>query len=140
TAQIEQLSDQVRQLAGQRRGDVPPPLREAAVPNPRAEPPGPRLPGRQPADPRDGDQIGRLIATDPPRGGPEPALPPTAANAGTAKELYETAYGYLLQQDYGAAEAAFDEFLRRYPSDRLAADAQYWLGETLFVQRRFRPA
>ncbi len=69
-----------------------------------------------------------------------PALPPSAAGAGNPRELYETAYGYLLQQDYGAAEAAFDEFMRRYPNDRLAADAQYWLGELLYVQRRYKPA
>ena len=30
--------------------------------------------------------------------------------------------------------------MRRYPQDRLAADAQYWLGETLYVQRRYKPA
>jgi len=140
TAQIEQLTDQVRQLTNQRRGDTPPPTREAAIPGPRTDVPPQRVPGRPQADPREGDQIGRLIETDPPRGGPEQPLPPAAAQAGTPKDLYETAYGYLLQQDYGAAEAAFDEFLRRYPSDRLTGDAQYWLGETLFVQRRFRPA
>ena len=61
-------------------------------------------------------------------------------SASSPKELYETAYGYLLQQDYPSAEAAFDEFLRRHPNDRLAADAQYWLGETLYVQRRYKPA
>ncbi|MEZ5856475.1 MAG: tol-pal system protein YbgF [Hyphomicrobiaceae bacterium] len=71
---------------------------------------------------------------------PPAALPPQASNAANPRELYETAYGYLLQQDYGAAEVAFDEFLRRFPGDRLAGDAQYWLGETLYVQRRYKPA
>lgn len=89
------------------------------------------------------DPIGSLIspdATDASADAPSPQLPAGAASASTAKELYETAYGYLLQQDYGASEVAFDEFLRRYPGDRLAPDAQYWLGEALYVQRRYKPA
>ena len=56
------------------------------------------------------------------------------------KQLYETAYGYLLQRDYGAAEAAFDEFLRRHPNDPLAGNAQYWLGESLYVRGQYRAA
>ena len=87
------------------------------------------------------DSIERILGTD----APQPAsasqgLPPSAAAAGNPRELYETAYGYLLQQDYGAAEVAFEEFLRRYPADRLTPDAQYWLGETLYVQKRYKPA
>jgi tol-pal system protein YbgF len=56
------------------------------------------------------------------------------------KQLYETAYGYLLQRDYGAAEAAFEDFLQRFPSDPLAGNAQYWLGESLFVRGQYRSA
>ena len=86
------------------------------------------------------DPIGRMITTDQDR--PDQTAPQQSSlNAGgSVKELYETAYGYLLQQDYGAAEVAFEEFLQRHPTDRLAADAQYWLGETLYVQRRYKPA
>jgi tol-pal system protein YbgF len=144
--QIEQLASQVRQLAN-RRGEVQPSL---GVPPTEA-------PGRQFASPEpsrapsfgtvtvtpdnDRDPIGRLITGTPPAS-PASAqpLPPAVASAASPKELYETAYGYLLQQDYPSAEAAFEEFLRRHPSDRLAADAQYWLGETLYVQRRYKPA
>ena len=85
------------------------------------------------------DPIGQIISANPSRV-EQGALPPAITESGSSKELYETAYGYLLQQDYGAAEAAFEEFLRRYPKDQLIADAQYWLGETLFVQRRYKPA
>jgi tol-pal system protein YbgF len=56
------------------------------------------------------------------------------------KQLYETAYGYLLQRDYGAAETAFDDFLRRNPNDPLAGNAQYWLGESLYVRGQYRAA
>ncbi|MFM9941586.1 MAG: tol-pal system protein YbgF [Hyphomicrobiaceae bacterium] len=167
TAQVEQLSEQLRQINQQRRSDgtgMQQPTREATGPGPRIDVPPTRSPAsaqpgepraappgfgsttvrpggeRDGREPRDGDQIGRLIDPDVPRQPGSQPLPPTAAQAETPKELYETAYGYLLQQDYGAAEVAFEEFLRRYPSDRLTADAQYWLGETLFVQRRFKPA
>jgi tol-pal system protein YbgF len=92
----------------------------------------------------DRDPIGRMITADPERTDQASAQQsfqqPSMSSGGSAKELYETAYGYLLQQDYGAAEVSFEEFLQRYPSDRLAADAQYWLGETLYVQRRYKPA
>ena len=31
-------------------------------------------------------------------------------------------------------------FMKKYPGDRLAADANYWLGETLFQRQRYRDA
>jgi tol-pal system protein YbgF len=145
TMQIEELSRQLRQRQG-RIDDGLPPTREGALSpfgaqsQPSAAPP-PAAPGfgSVTVTPQGGDQIGQIISATP---GPVEgrSLPPAIADAGTAKELYETAYGYLLQQDYPAAEAAFDEFLSRYPNDHLTADAQYWLGETLFVQRRYKPA
>ncbi|MGH1418725.1 MAG: tol-pal system protein YbgF [Hyphomicrobiaceae bacterium] len=59
---------------------------------------------------------------------------------GNPKALYETAYGYLLQQDYGAAEVAFLDFLQRYPSDKLSGNAQYWLGESHYVRGQYKSA
>jgi tol-pal system protein YbgF len=148
--QLEQLAGQVRQMSN-RRGEVQPSL--GAPPGlPASEAPGRQLASPEPSRPpafgtvtvtpdNDRDPIGRLITGTPPASPVSAqALPPSAASASSPKELYETAYGYLLQQDYPSAEAAFDEFLRRHPGDRLAADAQYWLGETLYVQRRYKPA
>ncbi len=112
----------------------PPPFDPA-----RAPPPAAGGFGSVTVNPSQREAMGPLGGSEPPSR-PLPPLSPTAANAGSPKELYETAYGYLLQQDYGAAEVAFEEFLKRHPTDRLGADAQYWLGETLFVQRRFKPA
>jgi tol-pal system protein YbgF len=56
------------------------------------------------------------------------------------KALYSTAYGYLIQRDYGAAETAFDDFLRQYPNHPLAGNAIYWMGESLFVRGQYRAA
>lgn len=148
--QLEQLTVQVRQLTG-RRSELP------ANPPPAAEPPpsrtasqdAARVPGFGSVTVTPGensDPIGRLITSTPGPAVPasptsaQPSLPLAAAGAGNAKELYETAYGYLLQQDYPAAESAFEEFMRRHPTDRLAPDAQYWLGEALYVQRKYKPA
>jgi len=147
TMQIEELSRQVRQRQG-RSDESAPPIREGALPPPASQgfaaaPPAaaPGGFGSLTVTPQGGggDRIGQMISATP---GPVEGgrLPPAVSDAGSAKELYETAYGYLLQQDYAAAEAAFDEFLSRYPNDHLTADAQYWLGETLFVQRRYKPA
>ncbi len=145
TMQIEDLSRQLRQRQGQRDEAPLPPVREGALPPPlgqsqAAAPPAASGFGSVTVTPQGGgDRIGQMISATPApvQGG---RLPPAIGDAGSAKELYETAYGYLLQQDYAAAEAAFDEFLSRYPNDHLTADAQYWLGETLFVQRRYKPA
>ncbi len=141
TAQVEQMAEQLRRMGPPQRGEAPPvaspvPQREASLAGPRTD----AGPARPVTPPRQGDAIGRILEPDLAPGAPAQPLPPAAAQAGSPKELYETAYGYLLQQDYGAAEVTFEEFLRRHPSDRLTADAQYWLGETLYVQRRFKPA
>jgi tol-pal system protein YbgF len=158
-SQLEQLSAQVRQMAGRRAdaapavgggypatfGAAPAPTAPAGPPSIERRPgPGTEVPGFGSTTVTTGDRdpIGRILEEPalPASATPGRSLPPAAAGANNPRELYETAYGYLLQQDYGAAEAAFDEFLRRFPQDRLAADAQYWLGETLYVQRRYKPA
>ncbi len=91
------------------------------------------------ADPE--DPIGGLLSQSGDTGfgfGAQTAAAPMGG--GDPKQLYEAAYGYLLQQDYGAAEAAFDDFLKRYPNDQLSGNAQYWLGETYFVRSQYKAA
>jgi tol-pal system protein YbgF len=56
------------------------------------------------------------------------------------KDTYDLAYGYILRREYALAEDTFRVFLRRFPSDRLSSDAQYWLGESLFQRQRYRDA
>ena len=46
----------------------------------------------------------------------------------------------MLRKDYALAEESFRAFLKKHPSDRLAADAHYWLGEALFQRQRYRDA
>jgi tol-pal system protein YbgF len=62
--------------------------------------------------------------------------PPTES----AKDYYDLGYGYVLRKDYALAEQTFDAFLKKFPSDRRAAEAQFWLGESLFQRQRYDQA
>jgi tol-pal system protein YbgF len=74
---------------------------------------------------------------NPAAGGAQMAtLPPSDS----PKDYYDLAYGYVLRKDYALAEDGFRTFLRKYPSDRMAPEAQYWLGESLFQRQRYRDA
>ena len=86
-----------------------------------------------------------------PSQGPLPAPPPrnlsaTGAVASVApptdspKDTYDLGYGYVLRKDYALAEDTFQAFLKKYPTDRRAADAQFWLGESLFQRQRYDAA
>ncbi|MBX9926322.1 MAG: tol-pal system protein YbgF, partial [Hyphomicrobiaceae bacterium] len=154
TQQVQQLTEQVRSLGGQparpqREGSLAPlpATGGAGTTTVAAAPPGatplgwtvsPQAPG---APPRDGalagpsDIAGSTLPPIPAATGPSGGNDPAAA-----KSAYEAAYQYLLQQDYGAAETAFDDFIRRYPNDGLAGNAQFWLGETHFVRGQFKAA
>jgi tol-pal system protein YbgF len=89
----------------------------------------------------------------PPGGSPPSGLPPPEGRNGpggaqvatlppsdSPKDYYDLAYGYVLRKDYALAEDGFRTFLRRFASDRMAPEAQYWLGESLFQQQRYRDA
>jgi tol-pal system protein YbgF len=113
-------------------------------PPPVSDAPGPRQLGA----PLDlSSAPGRVVAP-----GELPPPPPTNPNAtgvtqqatlppsNSPRDEYDLAYGYVLRKDYGPATDAFRTFLRQYPSDRLAPEAQYWLGESLFQQQQYRDA
>ncbi len=168
TAQIEQLSADVRAGAG-RRSEAPGTASYAdngagsgteaststsrfgstTVTSDQADPIGglvaqdqmypygnqPQNPGQTPTGAA-GGQPGGLAAPPPTQSA---ALGPPAGGA-NSKQLYETAYGYLLQQDYASAQAGFSDFLKTYPKDPLAPNALYWLGETHYVQRNYADA
>jgi tol-pal system protein YbgF len=70
-------------------------------------------------------------------GGPQVAM---IAPTGDPRTDYDRAYGSILSGDYDTAESAFRQFLAAYPDNALAPDAQYWLGESLFVRAQYRDA
>jgi tol-pal system protein YbgF len=55
-------------------------------------------------------------------------------------ELYRNAYQFILSGDYSTAEQGFRDHIARFPRDAKAADAHYWLGESLLGQQKYRDA
>jgi tol-pal system protein YbgF len=90
----------------------------AAVPggNPNVPPPGPRNPNAP----------GQQLATLPPSQSP--------------RDEFDLAYGYVLRKDYSLAGQAFQDFLHKYPNDRMSGEAQFWLGESLFQSKNYQSA
>ena len=58
----------------------------------------------------------------------------------TPEEQYKYAFGLLSQANYGEAELALRSFVDQNPSDRLAGNAKYWLGETFYVRQDYQQA
>jgi tol-pal system protein YbgF len=56
------------------------------------------------------------------------------------RDALDLGMGYLQHRDYALAEETFRGFLTRYPSDRLAAEAQFGLGESLFQRQSYQEA
>lgn len=158
TAQVQQLTDQVRSLgATPHKAEIPGTTGTADAGGfgattvaPSGDPIGGMLSGNAPPAPKaeapsapGGAGTSAAEAPPPAASSPSPvataALPPSVDSA-DPKQLYETAYGYLLQRDYAQAETAFDEFLKRFPNDSLSGNAQYWLGETHFVRGQYKAA
>jgi tol-pal system protein YbgF len=153
-AQVDRLQEQVGALGGGAPASPAPKGGFGAITVAPTAPPGPATPtpaAPPPAAPPRAappkDEIDRVFA--PPKGLPPPqaatAKPPADPDplfegGPEPQKLYEQAYGYLLQKDYGAAEQSFEDFLKRHPGHQLAGNAQYWLGETYFVRGQFRPA
>lgn len=83
----------------------------------------------------------------PPTGGtkvasrtPTPAAPTVRLPAGKPVEQYRFARRFLIQRDYARAQAALTAFVKRHPNNRLTSNAYFWLGETYYVQRKYRQA
>lgn len=142
---------------GGRRGDAFDPNANPTAPGvPR--PLGALPPGQPSVPPADLDDGGRapgapmdLSAYDPSRRGIALPPPPERSMSGTGvaavqppsntpRDYFDLGVGFMRQKDYASAERAFRDFLERFPSDRLAADAHYWLGESLYLRRQYQEA
>ena len=107
------------------------PTPAAVAGGPIIEPPAP-IPGG-------GDQVGAPLdlGTNPNAPGPQPVtLPPSQS----PRDEFDLAYGYVLRKDFSLAQQAFQDFLKKYPNDPMASEAQFWLGESLFQGKNYQPA
>jgi len=86
-------------------------------------------------------------------GGPAGALPPppprntnatgaltTLPPSASPRDEFDLGVGYVQRKDYALAEETMRNFARKYPSDPLMADAQFWLGESFFQRQLYRDA
>ena len=55
-------------------------------------------------------------------------------------EVYQAAYRDYQRGNYDLALAGFRDFLARYPDSELAANAEYWIGESLYSQKKYSEA
>ncbi|MEL7543210.1 MAG: tol-pal system protein YbgF [Pseudomonadota bacterium] len=86
------------------------------------------------------DPIGSILSSD---GTSQPQTAPqtrVASVPATPRAAYDVAYGHLLDQNFGAAESAFAAFVSDHPDDKLAGNAQYWLGESHYVRENYLEA
>ncbi|CCV10980.1 tol-pal system protein YbgF [Mesorhizobium sp. STM 4661] len=82
--------------------------------------------GAQAAGANTGKSDGTVVAALPSTNDPE--------------ELYRNSYQFILSGDYSTAEQGFRDHIARFPKDAKAADAHYWLGESLLGQQKYRDA
>lgn len=75
---------------------------------------------------RQREEAARAAAVSPDGSGPAASAPPSSS----PDELYSTAREALDRGSLSTARAAFQEFVRAYPRDSRAADAQLSVGET----------
>ena len=69
----------------------------------------------------------------------QPAMPQQAAIATPEEQAgYDEAFNLLKQSRYGESVAAFQQLLAQFPNGALADDAQYWIGEAMYVTRDFQ--
>ena len=86
----------------------------------------------------------------PPEEIPEPSAPPedvspdpssvSAQEALREQTEYAAALQLLRQEDYDPAVQQFRNFQRSYPTSEMADDAQYWIGESYFIQQDYNRA
>jgi tol-pal system protein YbgF len=90
------------------------------------------------------------VFNEPPASGRSPAASPAPApqspvttaalSSGAARSLYDQGFGALQRREFRAAETYLTEFMKQYPNDPLAPEAQFYLGEAAFQSAEFRQA
>ena len=96
-----------------------------------------------PAMPVDPNAPPPAPGTTAPTDGALPAPSPVAPAGGTGltpRRLYDTAYADYTAGQWSLAVQGFETYLKTYPKSDLADDAQYYVGESLSGDSKFREA
>lgn len=86
--------------------------------------------------PRETVLVGDMYADESVSGGTLGTL--SAAGSSPADSLYESAFADIRESRYDVAEKKLKQFMSKYASHPLAANAQYWLAETFYVRGDYR--
>jgi tol-pal system protein YbgF len=164
---VKQLQGQVRKQTGAAPAAVAAPKKQAIVlggtetieAQPLAAPKPKQTAAAEEPDPLYGEEdAGEVKIFDPPKEKvavaqdavvEQPAVEQDAAQTGieqvslepeTPETLYKRSDEALLRRQFPEAEQGFRDFLSKYPDHNLAGSAQFWLGETFYVQGDYRTA
>jgi len=66
--------------------------------------------------------------------------PASTIDPAAEQQAYRAAFDLLKKGKFDLASNALQGFLKDYPNGRFADNAQYWLGEAYYVNRKFDPA
>jgi tol-pal system protein YbgF len=100
--------------------------------------PGPKILGTLPGSNYDNQVTQEGVMTG--QGGTEVETVSLGSQAESPDMLYERSYESLLRRQFADAETGFRTFLQKHGDNSLAGNAQYWLGETYYVQGDYRQA
>ena len=85
------------------------------------------------------DELKRAPQPAAPTPAPQPAV--TEVNVPAASEnpmeVYQAAYRDYQRGNYDLALSGFRDFLAKYPNSELSANAEYWIGESLYSQKKY---
>jgi tol-pal system protein YbgF len=167
TAELEQINQRLNALNAAPAAQAPQPLSPSSPPPDRQGDAGPPPDQAMAAMAASEGEAGDSNDTSKPRwygprpgedqtsalppGAPQPLSPPTASDGqpqrlmaalpgDDAHSLHEKGHGALTQNDYAGAEVAFRQLIESYPKDPLAADAQYWIGESFYRRGQYKAA
>ncbi len=72
---------------------------------------------------------------------PTPPLPSAAQPViSTPEQEYKKAFQLFSSGKYEESRKAFEEFLNKYPDTKLAGNAQFWIGECYYKEKKFQKA
>ncbi|HUJ14602.1 MAG TPA: tol-pal system protein YbgF [Thermoanaerobaculia bacterium] len=70
----------------------------------------------------------------------EVTVPAPATPTENPMDVYQAAYRDYQRGNYDLALAGFRDFLQRFPDSELGANAEYWIGESLYSQQKYSDA
>lgn len=130
-------------LGGAATGRATAPVPDAAASDAGTQQLGTLSADRQGGQPRGATDTSRPGGRTAPPGAATAALTAPdseAALTGTPRERYNASLRLIRVGQLGQAETALQAFLKDYPTDDLAGNAQYWLGETYYARNEYEQA